>query len=387
MNTGQSFDYFCTISIQFMYLKQLFLTNFKNYREQEFAFCDKLNSLVGNNGSGKTNVLDAIHYLSFCKGFINSIDSQNITHEQDFFAVQGIFSVKDGANEKVHCVQKLNQKKIFKLNNKEYDRLADHIGLFPMVLVSPADSNLIYKGSDERRKYFDSVISQFDAAYLNDLILYNKALFQRNTLLKSFYEKRYFDIDSIEIWNRQCIEYGTRIWEKRKDFITHFITYFQHYFKIISQGQEAVELVYVSQLNDDIFENLLNNCIAKDRNFQFSTTGIHKDDFDFIINGYPLKKFGSQGQQKSFIIALKLAQFEYTRKTKGYKPLLLFDDIFDKLDHLRVEQIIKLVGENGFGQVFITDTHPQRMQELFEKTGIPHKIFTIENGNASEIEL
>lgn len=370
-----------------MYLKQLQLSQYKNYNQQELQFCEKLNSFVGNNGSGKTNLLDAIHYLSFCKGFINPIDSQNIMHEKEYFAIHGEFSVKGSSTDKVSCVQKLNHKKVFKLNQKEYDRLADHIGLFPMVLISPSDSNLIHRGSDERRKYFDSVISQFDTLYLDDLINYNKALFQRNALLRSFVEKRYFDLHSLEIWNEQMVVYGQRIWEKRKSFIEHFIEHFNHYFSIISSSKETVQLVYLSQLRNDTLSNLLINGVQKDRSFQYCNFGIHKDDFDFQISNFPLKKFGSQGQQKSFVIALKLAQFEYTRKIKGFKPLLLFDDIFDKLDNLRVEQLIKLVGENGFGQVFITDTHLQRMQELFQKTGIQHKIFMIDSGTAMEVEL
>jgi DNA replication and repair protein RecF len=362
-----------------MYLKKLALTNFKNYPQVEFIFSDKINCFIGNNGTGKTNLLDAIHYLSFCKSYFNAVDSQNIRHGQDFFAIHGSYIINAETPELAECIQKRNHRKKFLMNKKEYDRLADHIGTIPLVMISPYDRDLINDGSEIRRKYIDSVIAQFDKIYLDDLISYQKALFQRNTLLKSFSDLNYFDASSLEIWDEQLIRYGNGIYEKRKSFLEKFISIFRHYFSFITCGDEVVDITYQSQLTGNDFSLLLSNSLSRDRAAQFTTTGIHKDDLDFQISGYPIKKFGSQGQQKSFVIAIRLAQFDYTRNIKGYKPVLLLDDIFDKLDDLRVEQLIKLVCENSFGQVFITDTQEERVKKIFRNLEIDHKIFKITN--------
>jgi DNA replication and repair protein RecF len=360
-----------------MYLKKLSLTGFKNYQTVNYTFSDKINCFVGNNGAGKTNLLDAIYYLSFCKSYFNPIDTQNIRHGDDFFVINGLYIRNDESVENVQCIQKRNNRKKFLFNKKEYDRLADHIGNFPLVMISPYDRDLINDGSEIRRKYIDSVISQFDKVYLDDLISYNRVLVQRNSLLKSFAEKQFFDPKSLEIWDTQMMSLGTKIFDKRNEFLMRFIPIFQHYFSFISSAHEKVDIIYQSQLSENSYSSLLASSIDRDRSAQFSTVGIHKDDLDFRISGYPIKKFGSQGQQKSFVIALKLAQFDYTRNIKGFKPVLLLDDIFDKLDDLRVEQLITLVSENNFGQVFITDTSEERIRKIFDNMKIDHRIFII----------
>lgn len=363
-----------------MYLRQLSLINFKNYTEKELDFCNKINCFVGNNGVGKTNLLDAIYYLSFCKSYFNQIDSQNISHDADFFVIQGVYSssVDENKTDEIYCAQKRNHRKVFKFNKKEYERLADHIGLFPLVMISPADNDLIYDGSEHRRKFIDAAISQFDKEYLDNLINYSKVVSQRNALLKKFYETKSFDKPSIEIWDEQMIKYGQRIYDKRIHFLTEFLPLFKNYYNQISSSREIVDIIYESQLNNETFKVLMEKSIHKDRILQYSTVGPHKDDLIFKIDDFPAKKFGSQGQQKSFIIALKLAQFDYIKSLKGYKPLLLFDDIFDKLDHLRVEQMMKLVSSDSYGQVFITDTQEERITSVFDKIDTDCKIFYLE---------
>lgn len=365
-----------------MFLQNLSLINFKNYEEQELTFCDKINCFVGNNGGGKTNLLDAIHYLSFCKSYFNPIDTLNIRHDADFFVVQGAME-KNGSVDQIFCAQKKNERKQFKLNKKEYDRFADHIGQYPLVMISPSDSSLIYEGSDMRRKYTDSVISQFDKVYLDNVINYNKALLQRNILLKQFSAAGKFDKTSLEIWTKQMVNLGVKIYENRKEFFENFIPIFKNLFQNFSGGKEEVSIRYISQLHDDGFEKQLNAALDRDRMLQYTSVGIHKDDLGFEIGGYPLKKFGSQGQQKSFLVALKLAQFDYTRATKGFKPILLFDDIFDKLDNDRVKSLMKLVSENSFGQVFITDAHPERISLVFKHIKTEIVIYEVADGKAS----
>jgi len=369
-----------------MYLQHLILNNFKNYPEAKLDFSEKINCFVGNNAAGKTNILDAIYYLSFCKSYFNSVDTQNILHDADFFAVHGTYRNQEASNNRVSCIQKRGHKKSFKLNKKEYDRLSDHIGQYPLVMISPYDRDLINDGSEARRKYIDGVISQFDKIYLSDLIDYNKALLQRNTLLKYFAEQRAFDEASIEIWNDKLAILGTDIFEKRKKFLIAFNPLFEEYYQFLSGGKEHVEIIYESQLNINPLQELFTASIDKDRAIRYTSSGIHKDDLLFMIDGYPVKKFGSQGQQKSFVVAIKLAQFEYTRRVKKYKPILLLDDIFDKLDDNRVEQIINLVNEDNFGQVFITDTQHQRIERIFKEGDIDHKIFSVVNGKVTSKE-
>jgi len=364
-----------------MFLKKLSLTNFKNYPEAELEFSDKINCFVGNNGAGKTNILDAIYYLSFCKSYFNTIDSQNIKHNCDFFAVHGKYQNQENSADKISCIQKRNSKKTFRLNNTNYKRLADHIGTVPLVMISPYDRDLINEGSDLRRKYINGVISQFDKVYLDDLLNYNKALLQRNVLLKQMFDSRYFDEVALGIWNKKLIKHGNIIYEKRKVFLNEFNPLFEEYYAFLSSNNEKVNIAYESQLHNDTFDELIRQSTEKDRVTKYTTQGIHKDDLVLTINGFPIKKFGSQGQQKSFVIAIKLAQFEFTRRVKSFKPILLFDDIFDKLDDNRVKQIIQLVSENNFGQIFITDTQKQRIQKIFTSVDINHRIFNVEDGS------
>ena len=368
-----------------MYLKKLSLINFKNYQEANLAFSEKINCFVGNNGAGKTNLLDAIYYLSFTKSYFNTVDLQNIRHEADFFAIHGEYLSNGNPADHLSCIQKRNQKKIFKLNKKEHDRLAYHIGLYPLVMVSPYDRDLINEGSDLRRKFLDSVISQFDRVYLDDLIIYNKVLAQRNALLKQFADERYFDANMLGILNDQLTPPGYRLFEKRKNFLDDFAPIFTSYYGYITGEKEDVNIAYESQLMQNDFGKQLIDSEDRDKALRYTTVGIHKDDLEFLIKGFPLKKFGSQGQQKSYTIAVKLAQFEFTKKKVNIKPVLLLDDIFDKLDPSRVEYLIKLVSDNRFGQVFITDTQRERIQQIFDSADISHKIFGVTDGAVSEI--
>lgn len=363
-----------------MYLKHLSLINFKNYSDISLEFSEKINCFVGNNGLGKTNILDALHYLSFCKSFFNSIDSQNIKHDEGFFVIQGTYN-KNGETEEVYCGQKRNQKKVFKRNKKEYDRLSEHIGLFPLVMISPGDIELINGSSDGRRKFIDGIISQYDKVYLEKLIAYNQVLKQRNALLKQFYESRTFDSVTLEIWDEQLILHGRSILQTRMDFLREFIPLFNKHYSNISDSKEIVSLNYESSVGERDYKTAILTSLERDRVLHYTTIGPHKDDMDFIINDFSLKKFASQGQQKSYLLALKLAQFEFIKSKKHTKPLLLLDDIYDKLDEDRFKKLIDLVSSDDFGQVFITDTHPDRIRDLFAFSHIDRKIFLVEKGS------
>ncbi len=362
-----------------MWLKNITLLNFKNYGSAELNFAKTVNVFVGNNGAGKTNLLDAIHYLCLCKSYFNPIDSQQIKTSEDVFLVQGDFE-RNQKQEKISCALKRNQKKIFKRNKKEYDKLANHIGLFPLVMISPNDVNLIMDGSEERRKFIDNVISQTDSKYLEELILYNKQLSNRNALLKQVAVTRKLDVTLLEIFNEQLISSGNKIFAKRKQFLADFIPLFNKHYHYITDDAEQVSLEYQSQLNHQDFQALLNQSIDKDRILERTTTGVHKDELQFTIGDMPLKKFGSQGQQKSFLIALKLAQYSYLQNFKSFKPLLLLDDIFDKLDDLRVRKLMQMVSHHDFGQIFITDTGRGRVQAVFNDINIEVTMFEVESG-------
>jgi DNA replication and repair protein RecF len=362
-----------------MHLKQLSLVNFKNYPDISLQFSEKINCFVGNNGMGKTNILDAIHYLSFCKSFFNAIDSQNIRHNEGFFVIQGVYN-KNGEITEVYCGQKRSQKKVFKHNKKEYDRLSEHIGLYPLVMISPSDVELINGTSETRRKFIDGIISQYDKVYLEKLIAYNQVLKQRNALLKQFYESRNFDSVTLEIWDEQLIIHGKSILQTRKEFLKEFIPLFNKYYAYISESREEVSLVYESSVGDRDFKTAILTSLERDRVLHYTTVGPHKDDLDFTINGFSLKKFASQGQQKSYLLALKLAQFEFIKNKKNTKPLLLLDDVYDKLDETRFKKLAELVSSDDFGQVFITDTHPERIRDLFSFDLIDKKIFLVTEG-------
>ncbi len=357
-----------------MILKSLSLVNYKNFESRSFDFDAKINCLVGNNGVGKTNVLDAIYHLSFGKSYFNPVTSQNINHNADFFVIDGVYN-KNDRQEKVVVSAKKGQKKVIKRNAKVYDRFADHIGFLPLVIISPADRDLITEGSDTRRKFIDGVISQSDKTYLSDLLSYTKVLSQRNALLKYFSANNTFNADTLAVYNEQMVTYGVPIFEKRKAFLERFEPIFQERYSSISGGTEQVHLSYQSALHDMPLEHLLTNALSKDRTVQYTSVGIHKDDLSFEINGYPIKKFGSQGQQKSYLIALKLAQFDFIKAESGVSPILLLDDIFDKLDENRVTHIIELVNTNNFGQLFISDTHPDRTESVVKKIHQSYELF------------
>ncbi len=368
-----------------MHLKRLSLINFKNYSELDVGLSEGINCFVGNNGEGKTNLFDSIYYLSFCKSYFNPADIQNIKHDKDFFVIQGEF-LKEGLAEKIYCGLKRSHKKQFKRNDKEYQKLAEHIGFIPLVMVSPADSALIVDGSEERRKYINGVISQYDKQYLDQLIRYNKAVFQRNQLLKGFSKKRYFDEESLSVWDEQLAQLSEGIFAKRSDFINQLMPIFQYYYDYIAQGSERVELVYQSQGSTGNWLSMIQEARAKDRLLQYSSVGIHRDDLKLYLSGYPIKRQGSQGQQKTFLLALKLAQYDFLKGISKLKPLILLDDVFDKLDASRVTQIIKLVSEEHFGQTFITDTNEKHLSEILERIPVEHRVFRVESGNLKKIE-
>ena len=362
-----------------MYIQELSLVNFKNFEHAEFKFSASLNCFIGNNGAGKTNLMDAIYYLSFCKSFLNSVDAQNIRFDQEFFMIQGKYSRLD-SDETIYCGLKRNQKKIFRRNQKEYKKLSEHIGLIPLIIVTPSDTNLISGGSEDRRRFIDSVISQYDAIYLDNLIRYNRALLQRNNLLKQFAGRNNFQLETIEVWDDQLVKYGKQIHASRVSFVEKLQPVFQKYYELISGGKETVGLKLNSELTENDFEQLLKLSVGKDRMLQYTTTGIHKDDFEFELADYPIKKFGSQGQKKTYLVALKLAQFDFMKEISGLMPVLLLDDIFDKLDKGRVEQIVKLVADEHFGQIFITDTNREHLDQMIAGLETESCIFTISDG-------
>ncbi|MEC5166286.1 DNA replication and repair protein RecF [Flavobacterium sp. PL11] len=359
-----------------MHLKNISLFNYKNFAEANFEFDSKINCFVGKNGIGKTNVLDAIYHLSYGKSYFNPLAVQNIKHGEEFFVIDGNF-YKNDRTEEIICSIKKGQKKILKRNGKAYDKFSDHVGFIPLVIISPADRDLIVEGSETRRKFLDNVISQLNPNYLQQLIQYQKVISQRNALLKYFSLNQVFDNDTLSIYNEQLTVYGQYIFEKRKEFIEQFIPIFNKHHQAITGSEETVQLVYESNLFEKDLSQLLNESLTKDRVLQYTSVGIHKDDLSFEIDNYAIKKFGSQGQQKSYLIALKLAQFEFLKKQSGVKPILLFDDVFDKLDENRVAKIIEMVNNETFGQLFITDTHPKRTEIILKSTHQSYKIFNL----------
>lgn len=365
-----------------MWLKRISILNYKNLEQVDLAFSRKMNCIIGRNGMGKTNLMDAVYYLSFCKSATNPIDSQNICHDQDFFVVQGFYGTDDGDPEEVYCGLKRRQKKQFKRNKKEYTRLSDHIGLIPLVMVSPADSLLIAGGSEERRRFMDVVISQFDREYLDALIRYNKALLQRNTLLKAEVEP---EEELMAVWEEAMAASGEVVYRKRREFIDEFIPVFQSYYSYISQGREQVSLAYESHAAEGNLLELLAASRQRDRIMGYSLKGVHKDDLIMQLGDFPIKREGSQGQNKTYLIALKLAQFEFLKRTGSHTtPIVLLDDIFDKLDASRVEQIVKLVAGDSFGQIFITDTNRDHLDKILKKIEGDYKLFEVDNGMVNE---
>ena len=361
-----------------MILKEISILNYKNIREATLRFSDKLNCLVGLNGQGKTNLLDAIYYLSFTKSAYNSIDSQNITHTEDMAMIQGRYAFDHSATEEevISCGIKRGIKKQFRRGKKDYKRLIEHIGLIPLVMVSPQDSELISEGSDERRRFMDGVISQYDKVYLEHLMQYNVLLKQRNALLKQYEDHpAQAPTELFEVIELQMVEHALYIYEKRTDFIQRFVPAFQDMYTAISGDGEQVSLQYVSQLQERDLQASLARTRQRDLAVGWTTQGIHKDELDMRLGDYPLKRVGSQGQQKSYLLAMKLGQAIVLGK-----PILLLDDIFDKLDAERVERIIHLVSSEQFGQIFITDTDRQHLIAMLEQ--MPHMaaVFQVSDG-------
>lgn len=357
-----------------MYLRHLSLLNYKNIASADYEFDPKINCFTGRNGVGKTNVLDAVYHLAYGKSYFNPMAVQNIRHGEDFFVIEGEFE-KAGRIEHIVCSLKKGQKKALKRNGKPYDKFSEHVGFIPLVIISPYDSDLITEGSETRRSFIDSVISVSDAAYLQQLIAYQKVLAQRNALLKYFALNHTFDSETLTIYNEQLDNLGQPIFETRKKFLEDFIPIFNKHHHAITESAEDVSLAYESRLFEKPLSDLLEENLQRDRVLQYTSVGIHKDDLAFTIGGHPIKKFGSQGQQKSYLIALKLAQFEFIKQKSGVLPILLFDDIFDKLDETRVARIVSMIDHEVFGQIFITDTHAERTENIIKEMHQSYKMF------------
>lgn len=357
-----------------MILERLSIINYKNIQEATLQLSPNINCFIGHNGAGKTNVLDAVYFLSFCHSAQTTQDSLVIRHDQDFFMLEGEYEAFT-----IHCGMKRGTKKVFRRDKKAYQRLSEHIGLIPIVLVSPADIQLIEGSSEERRRLMDVVISQLDRSYIDSLNRYNKALQQRNAMLKM--EDREPDPDILSLWEEQMAREGEVIYQKRQDFVEQLIPLFQEYYETISGGHEQVSLKYTSHCQRGPLLEVIQRDRFKDRAVGYSLHGIHRDDLEIMLDGHPMRREGSQGQQKTFVIALKLAQFEFLKRTNAQTtPLLLLDDIFDKLDAQRVEQIIQLVASDQFGQIFITDTNRDHIDQILSKSNFDYKLYEVSNG-------
>jgi len=370
-----------------LYLQALKLTNFKNYENQTLLLSEHLNCFVGKNGMGKTNILDAIYYLCMTKSHFKSSDRNIVRHSEDFFRLEAnFFSESDNTPKTSKLIVKVQprKRKEFELNKVVYERLSEHIGQFPVVMIAPDDTLMAMEGSEERRRFLDNTLCQLDTAYLTNLMHYNKVLSQRNKTLKQFAETRTFDELLIKTYDRQLLAAANYIHQKRTDLMAVFIPIFKNYYAQISGEQEVVACEYASKLNKEKFEVLLNENLEKDRILQRTTVGVHKDDLKFIFNNIAVKQFASQGQLKSYILALKLAQYELLRQEKGAAPILLLDDIFDKLDASRVQQLLQLlIQKKEFGQIFITDTHEERVANIVSKFEMDFKKFIIESGTCN----
>tara|TARA_B100000902_G_scaffold398712_1_gene466527 strand:- start:1075 stop:2154 length:1080 start_codon:yes stop_codon:yes gene_type:complete len=357
-------------------LRNLRLINFKNHKNSSWEFINNINCFVGNNGCGKTNILDAIHYLSFSKSYFNSQDPYSVNFDSDFFTIKGGFEKQDMISE-IICNFSTNSGKSLKINDKKYKRFSDHIGSFPVILISPTDTNLIIEGGDTRRRYINSGISQFNDNYLKDLILYRKALKNRNVLLRKFKDNQLFDNSTLSIYDNILSTHAISIFNERNNYLEKLMPVFQKYYNLISENKELVGIEYVSSIKNNNFLEQLKESIRLDRISCRTSVGIHKDDLVFTLNGYPIKRHGSQGQQKSFLISLKLAQFEFIKQRLNICPILLLDDIFDKLDDSRVESLVSLVKNGLFEQVFITDTNFDRSNSILRKTDLKYSVFKL----------
>ena len=365
-----------------MILKKISILNYKNIQVADLTFSPKLNCLIGHNGEGKTNLLDAVYYLSFCRSAFNPIDSQVITHDCDFFVLDGLYLNDMGDEERIYCGMKRGTRKRFKRNQKEYKRLSQHIGLIPLIFVSPADTALIDGGSDGRRRFLDMVISQLDHSYIELLSRYNKALTQRNALLKAEQEP---DRALMEILEQEMATQGEAIYAKRDAFVREFIPVFQTIYDHVSGCHETVSLQYISHAQRGPLLDVIQRDRHKDRAVGYSLHGVHRDDLEMMIGGYQLKREGSQGQNKTYVLALKLAQFDFLKRTaSSTTPLLLLDDIFDKLDAGRVERIVNMVAGDAYGQIFITDTNRDHLDSILSRHSFDYKLFEVTHGEISE---
>ena len=364
-----------------MHLRKLTLFNFKNIEEANLEFREKVLCFLGKNGSGKTSLLDAIHYLSFTRSAINLSDAQNVKIGQVQFITKGQFEIR-GKSKEVICSFQTAQKKIIREDGQDCTKFSEHIGRFPVVLIAPQDIELIWNGGEVRRKFFDTLISQLDKLYLENLIIYSNHLKQRNSLLRSFSESGNIDHDLLASYDQKLIPAGNFISQRRNQFIQNFLPILQQQYNFLIDGaKEEVRVDYRTDLVNSNFEDLLKKNLSKDIALQRTSSGIHRDDFDFIINENELKKFGSQGQQKSFLIALKLAEFQIIAEAKKLKPILLLDDIFDKLDDFRIHQLMVLVSQGKFGQIFITDARQGRSLQIVNDAKVKAQFFTVENGS------
>ena len=358
------------------YLKKISIINYKNIVDKEYNLDPKINCFVGNNGVGKTNILDSIYHLALGKSYFNLRNDQLINKNEDFMVIDGLFDL-NGKKENIICSIKRGDKKNLKRNGKTYKKFSNHIGLIPVVLISPYDNDLINEGSSERRKFIDSIISQNNKEYLINLIAYSRVIQNRNSLLKQYNKSVDFDLDTIKIYDDQIIKLSEPIFMARKNFFNDFKDLVIEKYDQISENQEKISIEYKSDLFDSEIKNLIENSFQKDIILQYTSSGIHKDDFIFNLDGSRIKKFGSQGQQKSFLIALKLAQFEYLKNKTGNSPILLLDDIFDKLDLIRVKRIVEIVNSTNFGQLFLSDTDRERIEKVLSSLNLSSKIFDV----------
>ena len=364
-----------------MKINRISLLNYRNLREVNVSFSPKINCLIGSNGMGKTNLLDAVYYLSFCKSTVTVSDNSNILHDEPYFMLQGFYVSDSGLEEEISCGLKRGDKKQFKRNGKNYERLSDHIGSIPLVMISPADNELIAGGSEERRRFMDVVISQYDKEYLSALIRYNRALQQRNVMLRGEYAP---DGEMMSLIEDMMVAEAVRIHAGRRQFVEELVPIFSQFHSAITGDSEQVSLRYRSHMNDEDLGALLAASRADDRNLGYTSKGVHRDELVMQLGGYPIKKEGSQGQNKSFLVSLKLAQFDFLRRKGGETPLLLLDDIFDKLDSGRVEQIVNLVSGDGFGQIFITDVNREHIDVILDRIDSGYRLFEVKKG---EVEL
>jgi DNA replication and repair protein RecF len=368
-----------------MILSGIKIENFKNYEKADLVFSPDINCLTGPNGAGKTNVLDAIYYLCTGKSYFNSVDQQLIFENADYFSIKGDFKLNE-AQETILCVLIKGRRKVIKRNYEQYARMIDHYGAFPVVMVAPGDMDLIAGGSEERRKWLDSTISWVDKAYLVNLLKYDKILQQRNAELRKMENENPSAASPlIKIYDEMMIPVAEEIHKARNGFLADFLPFFNNIYEEISQNKETVSLQYLSAMHTEPLARLLENCLKKDMILQRTNAGPHRDDLEFLLDGSPLKKFGSQGQQKTFLLALKLAQHQYLKAAKKITPVLLLDDVCERLDEHRLSVLFRLIKERGsFGQVFVTDTSAERVKGfLDDSSGIA--LFAVDNGNIKKL--